>query len=77
VTFTARDGWAQITVQDDGCGFDAEQALGDAAGRVGLRVMWERAEEIGGTLAVQSAPGQGTEVIVRVPLAPGHGTGAG
>jgi signal transduction histidine kinase len=77
VTFTARDGWAQITVQDDGCGFDAEQALGDATGRVGLRVMRERAEEIGGTLAVQSAPGQGTEVIVRVPLAPGHGTGAG
>jgi signal transduction histidine kinase len=75
VTFAAQDGCAQVTVQDDGCGFDPGEAFGDSAGRVGLRVMRERAEEIGGTLAVQSAPGEGTQVIVTAPLARGRGDG--
>ncbi len=75
VTFIADDGHAQVTVRDDGCGFDPQAAAGsgldpsdDPRGRVGLRVMRERAEEAGGTLAVQSAPGEGTQVVVTVPL---------
>jgi len=68
VRFAAQNGCAQITVQDDGCGFDPAEAYGDSAGRVGLRVMSERAEEIGGSLAVQSAPGEGTQVVVTVPM---------
>jgi signal transduction histidine kinase len=68
VTFAAQDGRAQVTVQDNGCGFDSGEVTGDAEGRVGLRVMRERAEEIGGALAVQSAPGEGTRVIVTAPL---------
>jgi signal transduction histidine kinase len=68
VTFTTQDGRAQVAVQDDGCGFDPEEVHGDSAGHVGLRVMRERAEEIGGALAVQSAPGEGTLVAVTVPL---------
>jgi signal transduction histidine kinase len=68
VTFAARDGFAQVAVQDDGCGFDPGEVFKDSAGRVGLRVMRERAEEIGGALALQSAPGRGTEVVVTVPL---------
>jgi signal transduction histidine kinase len=68
VTFAAQDGCAQVTVQDDGCGFDAGEVYGDSNGRVGLRVMRERAEEIGGSLAVQSRPGEGTRVIVTAPL---------
>jgi signal transduction histidine kinase len=68
VTFAAQDGRAQVTVQDDGCGFDPAEVHDDSAGGVGLRVMRERAEEIGGALAVQSAPGEGTRVIVTVPL---------
>jgi signal transduction histidine kinase len=68
VTFAAQDGRGRVTVQDDGCGFDPEEVYDDSAGRVGLRVMRERAEEIGGTLAVQSASGAGTRVVVTVPL---------
>ena len=68
VTFATEDGRAEIAVQDDGCGFDAE-ALSTCTGRFGLRVMRERAEEIGGTLIVRSAPGEGTQVIVTAPLA--------
>jgi signal transduction histidine kinase len=73
VSFATQDGWARVTVQDDGCGFDPTEGFGDCAAGVGLRVMRERAEEIGGTLEVQSAPGQGTEVIVTAPLARGAG----
>jgi signal transduction histidine kinase len=68
VTLAAQDRCARVTVQDDGCGFDPGAAHDDSAGRVGLRVMRERAEEIGGTLAVESAPGEGTRVVVMVPL---------
>jgi signal transduction histidine kinase len=68
VAFAAQDGYARVVVQDDGCGFDQERVLGDSAEHVGLRVMRERAEEIGGTLAVASAPGEGTRVIVTAPL---------
>jgi signal transduction histidine kinase len=68
VAFAAQDGRVQVTVQDDGCGFDPVRIFDDSAGRVGLRVMRERAEEIGGTLAVRSAPGEGTQVILTAPL---------
>ncbi len=77
VSFAAQDGWAQVTVQDDGCGFDPGEVSGDTAGRVGLRVMRERAEEVGGTFAVQSAPGEGAQVIVTAPLARGRGNPTG
>ncbi len=68
VTFTVTDGHAQVTVQDDGFGFDRQAISSDPGDRVGLRVIRERAEEVGGALAVQSAAGEGTQVIVAVPL---------
>ncbi|HVK03181.1 MAG TPA: ATP-binding protein [Armatimonadaceae bacterium] len=54
------------SVEDDGPGFD----LGEAArrGRLGLAGMRERAEIAGGTLEVESEPGRGTTVYLRVPL---------
>jgi len=68
VTIVVDDGHAQVTVQDDGCGFDQQAVSGDPRNRVGLRVMHERAEEAGGALVVQSAVGEGTQVVVTVPL---------
>jgi signal transduction histidine kinase len=35
---------------------------------VGLRVMRERVEEVGGSLSLKSAAGQGTKLVVRVPV---------
>jgi PAS domain S-box-containing protein len=69
IDFIVQDGHAQVTLQDDGRGFDPHEALGDSAGRLGLRVMRERAEEVGGSLELHSQPGQGTRVVVTVPLA--------
>lgn len=57
-------------VEDDGCGFDAEALLRSGAreSKLGLYGMSERATLVGGTLTVESQPGYGTTVHVRVPL---------
>lgn len=53
-------------VEDNGRGFDAEApARGRRLGLVGMR---ERAELLGGTLNIESTPGVGTSVFVRIPV---------
>lgn len=54
-----------VMVEDDGIGFDADQ--GKPAGHFGLLGLRERAEALGGTLTIESAPGAGTTVVVEVP----------
>lgn len=61
----------QVTVQDEGQGFDAA-ALGSSgrgSGGFGLFSVRERIEWIGGRARVESAPGQGTRVTLVAPLA--------
>jgi signal transduction histidine kinase len=53
-----------IAVADDGRGFDT----GSARAGIGLLAMRERVEALGGTIEVGSRPGEGTNVMVRVPL---------
>jgi signal transduction histidine kinase len=53
------DGVVDLVVRDDGCGFTVPES---AAEGFGLRSMRERADSIGGQLALTSAPGEGTEV---------------
>jgi len=66
--FGAQD--LQMTIQDDGCGFDGQphpQSSGPQ-GHFGLTGMRERAAEIGGTLAIDSAPGKGTRISVQAGI---------
>jgi signal transduction histidine kinase len=58
-----------IEIEDDGKGFDPG-AAGRREGRPswGLMGIRERAEILGGTAKIESAPGQGTHVEVRIPL---------
>ena len=58
----------QLIVRDDGRGFDPAVARNGEAGHFGLIGMRERAEQIGGTLSIQSAGGSGTEVVADVPI---------
>jgi signal transduction histidine kinase len=61
---------ALLRVSDDGRGFDVGARADDSASSsYGLRSMAERAELIGGRLAVTSRPGVGTTVTATVPLA--------
>jgi signal transduction histidine kinase len=56
-------GTLQLSVGDDGRGFDVE-AKGHG---MGLRSIRERVSSIHGSVKIQSAPGQGTRIIVQVP----------
>jgi signal transduction histidine kinase len=58
----------QLSVEDDGCGFDADRASGSPAGHFGLLGMRERAEKIGGVLKIQSAYGAGTKIELSLPI---------
>ena len=58
----------QLSVRDDGRGFDNQVAGNGRAGHFGLIGMRERAEQIGGTLSIHSAEGSGTEVVADVPI---------
>jgi signal transduction histidine kinase len=59
-----------IEIEDDGKGFDAEAiaVTSDTGTGLGLIGMRERVELLGGTVAVESAPGQGTRIVLSVPL---------
>jgi signal transduction histidine kinase len=57
-------GAVQVEIQDDGVGFDPPAA---AAGHgMGLRLMRERVEELGGAFDVRTVPGRGTTVVARL-----------
>ncbi|MDB4876942.1 MAG: sensory transduction histidine kinase [Gemmatimonadetes bacterium] len=56
----------RLTVSDDGRGFRADGRVRAHGGRWGILGMHERADRIGGTLAIRSAPGAGTTVELRV-----------
>ena len=68
VTFEGLDSLLRVQIQDDGCGFDPPWAARGGDSHLGLRIMHERAGQIGGKLAVQSAPGAGTCVQLDLPL---------
>jgi len=59
----------QLCVQDDGRGFDLEEERRRARerGAFGLCTMRERVESVGGSLRIETGPGQGTRVEVRLP----------
>jgi two-component system, NarL family, sensor histidine kinase UhpB len=64
----AQRGVLSLILDDDGVGFDVgaiSQAPGPGLGLAGIR---ERVELAGGTFAIESAPGAGTTLFVRLPL---------
>ena len=67
-SFELEDGLLRMRIQDNGKGFDPRQAIAAESAHFGLRFMRERAEQLGGSLQVNSAPGEGTCVVVTVPV---------
>lgn len=62
---TKQEEMLEIVLQDDGMGFDPVSV---DVGHYGLLGMRERVRLAGGSLEVQSAPGQGTRIVIRLPL---------
>ncbi len=61
-----------LEVQDDGTGL--VEAASDAPAHFGLRIIRERAENLGGHLDLSSQPGRGTRLRVTVPAAYARGS---
>jgi signal transduction histidine kinase len=57
----------RLRIRDDGRGIDPDILQSGRPGHIGLAVMRERAERIGGQLDVISGPGAGTEIELKVP----------
>jgi len=76
VTLERRNGYISIVVRDEGNGFDlgappiAEAPNGTLSSKFGLFSIRERMKALGGTSAVDSAPGQGTTVTLTLPFKP-------
>ena len=66
IVFYWADDDLSIMMQDDGQGFALEQE--QKTGHYGLQIMGERAQEIHGSLDVQSQPGKGTKIVFHLPL---------
>lgn len=70
-----RNGWLRATLKDDGRGFKGAAPGGGHEWEPtrGLRNMKHRAEQVGGSLEIRSAPGKGTGITVRLPWPPSPG----
>ena len=51
-----------LLVEDDGVGFEGPAPQGKPGEHIGLSIMEERARRVGGTLSIESEPGEGTRV---------------
>ena len=57
-----------VSVIDDGPGFDPGSAVGPVDGHIGLALLTDAAEGVGGRLDLRSRPGRGTTVRMSVPI---------
>jgi signal transduction histidine kinase len=57
-------------VVDDGRGFDSEKAFTADTGHFGLVGMRERVEGVGGRFEITTSPGDGTALLIEVPVRP-------
>ncbi len=64
VSLVYRSDSLEVTITDNGIGFDASQMNGG----LGLRSIRERVGSIRGVMQIQSAPGAGTRLLIQVPL---------
>jgi signal transduction histidine kinase len=73
LTLSYMGGCVALDARDDGIGFDPCQVSTEArdrtSGGFGLKGMRERVEQAGGSLSVESAPGEGSTLAVELPMA--------
>lgn len=57
-----------LTIKDDGCGFDSTCDNTESLSGRGLKNMGRRAKLLGADLTIKSAPGEGTQIGLRMPM---------
>ena len=71
LTLSYMDDMVILDVQDNGVGFDptclSASVVGQRAGGFGLKALRTRIEQLGGTLSIESAPGEGTTIAMALP----------
>lgn len=72
VSLRQQEGDLLLLIHDNGRGFEVQKALAEATKgqSMGLLGMQERIRFLNGSISINSNPGHGTEVRVRVPLSP-------
>lgn len=68
ISFEHNEQDLQVEVADNGQGFDPSRLRSAGWPRFGLQTMRERAESIGGTFSLATTSGEGTRVVVHIPL---------
>ncbi len=58
----------QISIEDDGCGFDPQRPRVDEAGHFGLTIMRARAVQLNGRIEIDSEVGRGTRICLIWPV---------
>ena len=61
------DGVILVILSDDGMGFEPTSAIGAAGEGRGLANMRRRADQMGGRIEIESAPGRGTQLTLAIP----------
>lgn len=64
VTLSTSQGWVSVSIQDNGIGFNTSAVAPDTHGLAGMRF---RVQSGNGELAIRSHPGEGTQIIARMP----------
>jgi two-component system sensor histidine kinase DegS len=69
VTLRLEGETTRTIIEDDGVGFDVEEALAraDEQRTIGLALIRDRAQMLGGTLDIDSIAGRGTRVVLEIP----------
>jgi len=68
VTLEKIDGLGRITISDRGKGFDVEAVMKDPKASHGLLIIQDRLSVMGGSLEVNSKPGEGTRAVIETQL---------
>jgi two-component system, NarL family, sensor histidine kinase NreB len=68
VTLSGNADVVLCSVRDNGIGFDASVAEAHNTVSLGLRLIRDRLEAVGGTLVITSEPGKGTDLTARIPM---------
>ena len=68
ITIERNNGSIDMIIKDNGTGFEAADLENSPPGYHGLSIVKERAETMGGDFNISTAPGEGTALMVSLPI---------